>query len=268
MLLNPAKEFRGIALHVAEDLYGQYCSRIVEEESRLQQYVFLQRQIQDPNFEITSLSSSLEDPVSQDLIQKTGQIAFALRDGENRTVREKERLQEELSLHRRFFQLHLQQMGEASSLHQNLLREKTEALQAISLDLTHQQISLLEQTLREYIASRLENLQEDRLHLQQHLQRIRQELALLPKKWMAEQILEQEVATNQLIVEEIAKMVESKNIAHHMNLVQSAPLDRAIPPLHPISPPLLLYMLVGAFGGGVFSLLWVLYRHIPHEQER
>lgn len=265
---NPAKEFRGIALHVAEELYGQYCSRIVEEESHLQQYVFLLRQMQEPAFEITSFSSCLEDPVSQELIHKTGQIALALRDGDNRTLREKERLQEELSLHRRFFQLHLQQMGEVSALHQKLLREKTEALQAISLELIHQQISLLEQTLREYIASRLENLREDRLHLQQHLERIRQELALLPKKWMAEQLLEQEVATNQLIVEEIAKMVESKNIAHQMNLVQSAPLDLAIPPLHPISPPLLLYMLFGAFGSGMLSLFWVFGRHLSREKKR
>lgn len=265
---NPAKEFRGIALHVAEELYGQYCSRIVEEESHLQQYIFLLKQIQEPAFEITALSSCLEDPVSQDLIHKTGQIALALRDGDNRTMREKERLQEELSLHRRFFQLHLQQMGEISALNQKLLREKTEALQAISLELIHQQISLLEQTLREYIASRLENLREDRLHLQQHLQRIRQELSLLPKKWMAEQLLEQEVATNQLIVEEIAKMVESKNISHHMNLVQSAPLDRAIPPLHPISPPLLLYMLLGAFGSGMLSLFWVFSRHFSCRKER
>ena len=66
-------------------------------------------------------------------------------------------------------------------------------------------------------------------------------------------ILEQDVETNQLIVEEIAKIVESKNISHNLEVIQSAPVDPALPPVHPLTPSVFLWTILGCFLGAVLG---------------
>lgn len=257
---NSSQEFQGISLKVADQLYTQYCAQLVKVESATQQLLFLNSQMQEPAFAMTSLSAELEDAVSQEMIKKANQLILSLKDESNRTQKEQERLKDELDLQRAFLGMHMQQMAQLMQLDKQLIYEKIKALQSLSLELIQQQISLLENTLKDYISSRLENLHQDRLLIQEHLKQIRLEMGALPKKWMAEQLIEQEVATNQLIVEEIAKMVESKNISHHIGLVQSAPIDCALPPLHPVPPPLLLFSFAGAFLGGLGGIAFMLGR--------
>src|SRR5262249_5022302 len=129
-------------------------------------------------------------------------------------------------------------------------------------ELIYQQISLLEKNLTDYVASRLENLEQERTIIKQHLENIQHEMALLPKRWMAEQLIEQQVEINQLIVKEIAGMVETKNISHNLEVILSAPIDLAVPPLHPNRPGVLLYSILGCVLGGLVGTSFMLGRSI------
>lgn len=250
---NPTGEYKGITYDVATNLYLEYSKQQIEIEAMIRQNQFFISQIEDPSFEITSLSGGLTDAVSNDMIRKASELVLNLRDQNNQSQREQERIKEELTLQRTFLMMHLKQMVQLMELKKQLVDEKIFALQNVSLELIHQQISLAEKNLQDYVKSRLYNLQEEKELIKRHLEGINFELATLPKKWVAEQLIEQEVATNQLIVEEIAKMVESKNISHNLEVIQSSPIDRAIPAVHPKSPKLLLWGIVGFIFGGMLG---------------
>ncbi len=247
---NPSSEYQGINMKAADELYIDYSKQLIQMESTIRQSLFFINQMEDPNFEITSLSSVLTDPVSQDMIKKASSLLLTLRDQNNQSQREQERVKDELSLQRTFLILHLKQTVQLMELNKQLVDEKVLALQNVSLELIHRHISLLENTLRDYLESRLENLRQERMLINDHLKQIRDEMTNLPKKWVAEQMIEQEVEINQLIVEEIAKMVESKNIAQNLEMIQSAPLDASLPPVHPMAPKVLLFSILGMLLGG------------------
>lgn len=257
---NKAKEFQGITFETTKELYFDYSKRVDVLESAIRHYTFLIQQIEDPSFEISSLSSILEDPVSREIIQQSGQLELALKDQNNRSYKEHDRLKDELQLKKNFLLLHLKQMIQLSNINQQIYKEKIYALQSFMLELIHQRISLLEKNLADYIDTRLENLKQEQKVVQQHMAELYQEMARLPEKWVSEQLIQQRVEMNQLIVEEIAKLVESRNIAHNLELIQSAPIDIADTSIHPQRSRFFLYSILGAFIGALFSVGFVISR--------
>lgn len=259
---NPSSEFQGISLAVATNLYLDYSKQLVQMEGVIRENLFFIRQIEEPDFEITSLSSGLDDEISRDMMRKAGELVLNLRDQNNQSSREQERIEEELNLQRTFLTMHLKQKVQLMELNKELINEKIFALENISLELIHQSILLLEKNLQDYLQSRLENLQQERILIQRHLENIRTEMALLPQKWVSERLLAEEVETNQKIVEEIAKLVESKNISHNLDVIQSAPVDTALPPLHPLAPKVFLWGFLGFFLGGFVGSGYVLGKEL------
>ncbi|MCE2983514.1 MAG: hypothetical protein LW832_08105 [Parachlamydia sp.] len=246
---NPTLDYQGIDIKLSEELYADFSRQLIRLESTIRQNLFYIKQLGDPSFEMTSLSSDLTDNVSQDMIGKASTLVLTLKDLNNQSVREQQRLKDELKLQKSFLTLHLEQMVALMDLQKQVLEEKIFALQNVSLELIHQNISLQETTLKDYIASWIENLRQERTLIKQHLRQIHKEMAGLPNKWVAEKLIQQEVETNRMIVEEIAKMVESKNITHNLEVIQSAPIDIALPPVYPLSPnPLFAAVLGGIFG--------------------
>lgn len=264
---NPSQEYQGINLEVATELYLDYSKQLILIEGNIRQNLFFIHQIEDPNFEISSLSAGLNDPVSLEMIRKSSELILNLRDENNQSVREQERIKEELFLKRTFLNMHLKQMVQLMELNKQLIDEKIFALQNVSLELVHQRVSLLEKNLRDHLQSRLDNLEQERILIKRHLESIHQEMTLLPDKWVSEQLLLQEMDANQLIVEEIAKLVESKNISHNLDVIQSAPVDLALPSLQPLAPKVLLWGFLGFLLGGGFGAFVILgkalYRGIP-----
>ena len=254
----PSTEFQGVNLKTAQDLYLEYSKKLNELEAKKRENGFLIHQMEDANFEITSLSTVLTDAVSHDRIQKASRLLLDLKDQNNRTEKEQSQLKEELFLERSFLLLHLQQTNHLLTLNQELVKEKISSLQSIILELIHQHISVLEKNLHDYISTRLENLKQERIIIEQHMHKLHQEMATLPERWIAEKMIEQNLEMNELIVQEVAKMVESKNISHRLELIQSAPVDFATLPLHPLSPHLLLFSFVGMIIGGLLSTGWIL----------
>lgn len=257
---NPGMEFQGIDLETAQELYIDYSKLMSKLEANIRQNTFVVKQLEDPKFEVSSLSSTLEDPVGRETVMKSSQLIKDLHDESNRSGKEQGRIKEELALQREFLGQHLRQTTQLSELTQRLYREKIDSLQNVTLELINQQLSVLNKNLIDYIAERLENLKQERQLLELHVDEIHQQMATLPDKWATERMIQQEMEGNRLIVEEIAKMVEKKNISHNLQFVQSAPLDLAIAPLNPLPPRLMSYMVIGAILGGLLSVSFVTVR--------
>lgn len=256
---NPHLEFQGISLDTSEELYRNYCKQINELQSNSKQYEFVLNQMQHPEFEISSLSVTLTDPISQGMIAKAANLALSIKDDNNRSGKELDRLKEELELQKKFLSLHLKHISELKSLEEEVYQEKLKSLQNVRFELINQQISILEKHLGDYVKTRLMNLKQERSLLDEHLQQLQGQMKRLPKKWASEQLIKQKIQLNRGIMEEVTKLVETKNITHHLESIQSAPLDIAVASILPKSRHLLLFVTFGGIFGGLmtFGLLLV-----------
>lgn len=251
---NLGDEFQGMNLLSAEELYREFIRQINEIQGQIRRYNFSLEEMQHPDFEISSLGVVLQDQVSRDAIAKAGQLAYDSKDQANRTPKEIERLKEELALQKRFLGLHIQHVNKLHSLSEELLREKLEMLQSVSLDLINQQVTILENHLDDFIQTRLANLKQEKQLIERKVNDLQIEMAALPKKWISEQMLKQRLRLNQNIMEEVVRLVEAKNISHNLESIQSAPLDFSVPPLLPKPPRLLIFTVLGAILGAFFSI--------------
>jgi uncharacterized protein involved in exopolysaccharide biosynthesis len=259
---NPSNEYQGINLETANNLYIDYCRNLSAEEGFIRQMTFVLNQMQDPHFEITSLSALLTDSVSNEMITRASQLILQLKDENNQSPREQERLKTDLHLQKTFLTIHLEQMIKLKELGKELLEEKIYVLQSLSLELIHQRVFLLERNFQEFVQTRLENLEQEKAIIQEHLASIHQEMSRLPQKMMAERLIEQQLEVSQSIVSEVAKVVESKNLSHNLDLIQSSPIDISTPPLHAQKPGVLLYALLGAALGGLLGTGFIFARSI------
>lgn len=257
-----SRDFQGITLDMAQGIYLQLTKDRQEVENQTRQFAFVLEQIEEPSFEISSLSSLMSDPISMERINKGAQITLALKDQSNRSTREIERLTEELQLQKDFLKMHIKESQKLLVLKAKLLEEKDNELKRAMLDMSHHELTLLEKQLTDYISTRLVNLDNERGMIQTHQEAIKNKMASIPEKWIKEQLLEQHLIRNQKMVENITGMVESKNISNNLELIQSAPLDFAIVPIFPKNPHLIIWTIIGLFGGAFISFLFFVSKGI------
>jgi hypothetical protein len=268
---DTSEEYAGISLDTCRNLYLNYVKELNELQAHEKQYTFVVDQLKAPDFEISSLSALLHDPISHERVAKATQLAITLKDESNRTQRERERLQEELDLQKTFLTSHIEQMAELAKLKQELLQEKISSLQAATLDLIHQHTSLLKNHLSDYINSRISNLEQEKKLLEDHQAALHTRMSEITSKWASEQFMNHNLTMHQKFLENLASMVESKNITKNLEMIQSAPLDRAHAPLNPKVPHLLFYSIFGAILGflGYSSFLFArtMIRGVPASLE-
>lgn len=253
-------EFQGIDLHTAKELYIEYSRELHKVEAEITQNEFIIEQMQDPDFEVSSLSTILRDSIAERMVAAAGHLLLQLKDQNNRSLKEQERLKSELALQKGFLANHVKQTVQLLQIREKLLRLKIKALQSSILGLIQQEVSILQEHLNEHIKTRIKNLLQERELIEQHQAEIQQEMAKLPSKWVSEKMIDQQMEVNKKMVEEITRLVESKNITSNLELIQSAPVDAAIPPVRPRTPRLLFFTMAGALLGGFLAISWLVVR--------
>lgn len=259
---DAGQEFQGIDIETANALYLSYCRELQETEANAIQNQFVIDKVQQQDFEITSLSSVLSDPVSSEIIHKVATLTLAKKDQSNRTQRELERLNEELDLQRNFLSSHLKQIVELLKLRVQLLYSKIQAVQGASLELLKQKISLQEQQLLDYASSRLNTLEQERTLINRQKQTLQLEFDKLPEQWASEKLVDLYLTADGSLMQHLGSLIESKNIADHLEISLSAPFDYGHSPLYPKSPHLLLFAMLGAFMGMLGTLGFALFKSV------
>ena len=244
-----AEELPGLTLETSQNLFKMYVQEMHDLEAQEKQHRFLVEQMEQPAFEISSVAALLSDAVSAERINKASQLAISLKDEYNRTPKERERLQEELQLQKLFFISHIAQMADLLQLKSKILNSKIAALRLLMLELTQQQLALTKKHFADYIESRINNLSHEKISLKDQQAELQKRMSTIPPKWAEEQLLNQNLALHQNFMENLANMVESKNITKNLEMIQSAPLDLAVSPLHPKPPRILFFTLLGAIFG-------------------
>jgi len=255
-------EFQGIDLETAGQLQLGYLKESHQFEAQFREAGFILQQLDNPEFEINSLSATLTDPISQEIIQKSSGLALQLRDQKYHSPKEQERTREALETQKRFLQAHLKQTMDVQILHNDLLEDRIRALQGKMLELVQEKISVLEKHIHDFIEAQIVSLRQQKELALDTMNEINQNMASLPDKWLSEQLMKQNVNLNKAIVEELTRLVENKNISHNLELIQSAPLDSAWTKTLPKRPRLVLMAIIGASLGAFFSSAYVILRQL------
>lgn len=248
------KEYRGLTLATSQEFYLNLCRDLKELKSKEKLAAHALEEIRSEGFEVSSLSAVLQDPVGQKLVERGSAIRQALSDERNRTTGELLRLSQERTLVKELLKSHLEQTLSLLALEQGEVFKKIEEVQQVSAFLTEEQIVVLEKQLQEAVQEKLSRLEQERRLLSNQSVSLNRDLERVPSQWLFEKKLERHLLSNEKITAELSRLVESKNIASHLEVVAAGPEDLAIAPLHPKSAHLILFPLFGAFLGGGIAL--------------
>ncbi|MGK5594406.1 MAG: hypothetical protein ACSNEK_03495 [Parachlamydiaceae bacterium] len=258
----PGQEFQGITLETARNLFYNYSSAVTELQGQIKQHQFIVEELKKPDFEVCSLTAILHDPISAERIAKASMLLINLRDENNRTQKEMSRLRDELNMLKQFLSAHIEQMIQLFTLREKLLQDKIYALQSLTLDLSYQQIYVLKKNLIDYLATRLENLNDEKKLIKEYQNDLNQRMAKIPSRWAAEKIVFQHLTSHQKFLENLSSMVESKNISKNLELIQSTPVDHAIPSINPAPPRAVFYAILGSLLGFLGSVGFLIARSL------
>lgn len=254
----------GLDLETARVLYVEYNNQWNVSQIRSRQYASIATQIKQNDFELSSLSSHLKDPISQELIHRVSQIKWNLEDEKNYSSKEEGRLEKELALYRNVLSQHIEEMIRLTDLEKDVLSEKLRFLQKAMLSLLTQKISIYQQQMEEYLAAHRENLLSEKALLGQKLDQLKEQMIVLPQKWKKENELNLKTDLSLQMMKTTTSLVEKKTILHHLEQVSSKPLDLAIVPFRPKSPRLILYTVLAFLIAAVSAFFYHLIRAFMH----
>jgi hypothetical protein len=157
-------------------------------------------------------------------VHKASAIALQLKDENNRSVREQERLIETLQTQKTFLSHHLYQTSELNKLRATLLEDKISSLQQVTSELLQVEKDLLKNKLLELNGKMKE----------------------LPEKWRRESLLMYRKELGTLMLEWVSQLIETKSLGQHIFQIHSKPLDWATIPTMPRSPKAFLFGLLSA----------------------
>jgi hypothetical protein len=235
-----SEEHEKIDLTTAQTLYSGYQTKRDEHHQKIAKLLELRKKIQASEFEISSLGGYFDEPVGQEIVQKAAALALKLNDQKNHSVKELERLKEQLAGEKAFLLQHIEQTLDLERSQASLLEEKIGSVQAVYLSLIRKEKSLIEKKLKE-LTGKMQNL---------------------PEKWKMENQLQIQKELSMGIMEGISKASESKNLHHNLFYVGSKPVDRAVAPLRAEHPFLLLFSFGGALLSGSLFFLGALGKKI------
>lgn len=224
-------DFSGLSLETAQRLMIEYTRQRDTIHAEMKELLYLRERLARPDFELSSLGVVINDPVTNELIQKASTIALQLKDNNNRSEREQERLLDALKTQKTFLSQYIFQTVDLKKLRSKLLEDKIASLRRSIVDLLKSEKELLGQKLQE----------------------INLKMGDLPEKWRRESLLSLKKEVGSMMIQAVTQLAETKSLSQHTFQVGSKPLDPAIPPMKPKSSKLFLLSIIAAvFGGASF----------------
>jgi len=226
-----------------------------QSKAAILHYRHLIDRIDDPKFELSSLSAVLHDPTSEKLLQQATTLHLEIEDESCHSEKEEGRNRRELSLQRKILKEHLEQLVAVEQLNGSLFQDKIMSLQKICLDCINRQISVGQEQISHLVRVRKESLIHEKQLLEKKMQDLRRKMNDLPDKWRAENLLKLKTELGIKIMQSITQLVESRTVGQNLHTVESKPLDYAVVPVNPKPPYLLLVTLAGALIGFLAALI-------------
>jgi len=254
------KMFEGLDADTVNELYAKYNHKIDQTQAKTKQLEIILKEIDNGQFETSSISPFLSDSVSIGLVKQANDIQFRLNDDDILSEKDKMRLEKDLSLIRKFLKTHITQTLQAERSLEDLYKNKFYALQMAALDRTNQQISILDQQAKDYLFFRKENILKEKNLLQDQIQSIRNNMFLLPEKWKKEKLLDMRSGAALKMIQSLTNLIESKTIEHHLKQIASKPIELAELPKGPNSKKGFFIFVVTFLTGLILAFLYFFIR--------
>ncbi|MCX6990396.1 MAG: hypothetical protein NTX49_04950, partial [Chlamydiae bacterium] len=234
-------EFQGLNPETAQKLYLEYNHELDSVSLNIEQLCYVKDQIFDPSVDVSSLCNLLTDPISQQMVQKAGQMALDLRDDFNRSHKEHERLKDSLSTQKSFLLHHITQMIDVQKMRAKLIEDKIHSLQQSSVHLLNTEKQLIEERLSQLRKSMSSSL---------------------PQKWKLENQLQLKKELFIKMIEGIAQLEESKMLDQNILPLSFKVIDPAFIPQKIQVPGLFVYPVLFAFLSMMFGYVYAFFRRV------
>ncbi len=251
---------RGIDLNEARKIYQKHLRKKECLEDECEKLKFAKGHLGDVDFEYISLSQILPDPVSSALVEEMGKLVQAIRNSSDVSALEFKRLKQLFKFKQIDLKRYIEQKIALDHSQIKRLGQKIRALRFTILDLLNREISLIEKQIEDRIEQKQKALQTERVLVEGQLQNIEEKLLHVPDQWLRENQLQFKSRMNVKMLEAMAELVESKSIQHRLSQIQSKILDSPYAQIHPRSPYLKLFSLIGGVIGLIIGFFLIIIR--------
>ncbi len=118
----------------ARKLFFAYTQLLEASQLKQEECARMQKELFDPHFAVSALSTLFEDSATQDLIKRVTLLSLHLLDEKNYTSKERERFGEEIAVQKKLLFQHLHELEHREELKSAMFKEKIHTLQEILLD--------------------------------------------------------------------------------------------------------------------------------------
>lgn len=244
---------QGATLEAAEQLYTDAVTQLSQVKLREAQIEQALKKIDVSGFEVSSLASVFHEDVIRQMIGRAGQLVLQLQDDQNYSLKEKKRIASELRLQKEAIKLYLKNNQELVQLEREAAKGRIYQAQQISFDLINQRIALLKHQMEEATSARKSDLKKELKFVKDQSDQINLKMRGLPERWLIEKKLQMHTDLQSEMMRTLVSLVESKRVSANLDIVESKPVDRAILPIRPRDPGLILKVLLGWIFGYILS---------------
>ena len=252
--------YEGLSSELSFELLLSYQKHVDEVEEKGRQLSHLLVELEEESLPLSAIAMSFPDESGKELGEKVKLLEVGLQDPKNRSQKEQDRIRDELVLERLFLKSHFKGLLDLLALKGDLFKKKIGELRRVTLSGLHQELSLLENEILLGLQERLQRMEEERELLYGEKESLQAKMAPLPFQWADETLLKQKLHLHEVLFGEVTRLSENKEISSQLNLILSAPLDKAYPPVLPMDPRLLFYTVLGSFSGFFFALSFLLFK--------
>ncbi len=239
-----------ISLQGVQDVFQNVQQELSHVYGQIKQFLFIRKQMEEPDFELSSLSDLLQDPSTRLILNKAVDLSLQLNDSANRSIKEMERIKETAAVQKRALSAHFEQTVALLEVQAKVLEDKTASLQHAAINFLKLEKQLTEQKLLE----------------------MSYKMRDLPERWKLENQLKLKKELSLNMIQGVANLVETKNVHQHLFQISSKPLDKALPPLKAKRSHFFFFSLLGALASAcslyTFHLFRGLYAGLPVTYEK
>lgn len=255
---------QGIDLDAATALLGEYRKKLdtIQFDIHLNQQLL--QKLHNSDFQITSLLSGINDPISKSMLETCKELALKQHNSAYLAPKDADRITAQLQTEKQFLIDHIENIQDIHTQNAALVNDKIQDLQVLRLNLLQQKIAMQEEQLANYIAIKKDALVEKKQVILKQLADLHKATDSTPDKWLMEQKINLKTRLSQDILRSITELSEMNNIHNNLDVLGIQPIDMASAPLIPTKFNPLFQTAVYGFLGALIVTLWYLRVLVIH----
>lgn len=250
-------------LESAAELFEKLQLKQNDVSLNLSNYQLAREFLEKPSDELSSIQLLLpSDQVTGSMMSSVMQIQKKLHEQKGDQTKEYTRLKLELITLKDLLKTHIDDVVAALELERSWNTSSMYHLQKQMIQLIDRDIKGIDRQLEAFKEAKLRQLRDEKNLISKQFEHLNRSLELLPQKRLNELKLSAIYEQHLRILEELAKISESRNVNSNMVRSESQALDLAYLPIYPVLPLFVIFTFLGGFLGFLGSMGVVLYQII------